>query len=205
MPIVLFGFKQWETWGGIQRNFGHLENGQGLNEGLTEYLAQKLCPKSEYVYNRGYVSFNISGVYAMEQVAIKQIAILYGEEKIIDAYLNNHDIDMPQEQYLELRTNFDYINEKESKIRNIYKGRSFEELSDVEQTDVLKATDNIEDIFIQSQQYFLENCLMEEIRTVSNLEQAEVLKEKLKQLNSLRINIRNNEKANYEKYNFAFI
>ena len=36
--------EQYETWWGIQRIFGQKEIGRGLNEGITEHLAQKLCP-----------------------------------------------------------------------------------------------------------------------------------------------------------------
>lgn len=82
----------WEEWCGILRYFGPSENGRGLNEGITEYLAQKLCPNinpdNKSIRDIGSISANVFGAYRYEQTIVNQIAILYGEDKIIDAYFN---------------------------------------------------------------------------------------------------------------------
>lgn len=201
----------YESYCGINRSYYIQEKnrfeeyGRGLNEGITEYLAQKLCLTDGYRYSSGKISFDVSGSYPMEQIMISQLAILYGEDKIIEAYLNNHDIDMPHEEYLEIREYFDFINDTDSHIRNVVKGRSYKDLSQEELEDVTLSRSKIENKFIDSQQFFLENCLINEINNINTLEQAEEIKIKLQRLNKLNITIEGNENANYDKYNFAFI
>ena len=190
-----------------EKRDGYEEHGRGFNEGTTEYLAQLICPTDKptvFEYNEK-IKFKNVGTYKMEQIAIKQLAILYGQDKIIKAYLQNEDIEMPELQYKNLRDNFDFINEKNSFIRNILAEREYKDLTDEWKAKIDDAKNNISDTFITSQQYFLEQCLSQEIDNMETKEQAEELREKLKQLNDLGIEIKGNEKANYEKYNHKFI
>lgn len=180
------------------------EKGRGLNEGITEYFSQKLCPESEYLYSEKGISFNISGSYPLEQIMIKQLAVLYGEDKIIDAYINNKDIDIPEEAYKQLRRSFDHIDEKDSHIRNKKQGRPWQELSPGERIEIMAVKENIADTFKETQQFFLENCILKEINNINTKEQALEFATKLRELNLLNIKIEGNEKANYEKYNLAF-
>lgn len=183
-------------------------SGRGLNEGTTEYFISKFYPNyyiETYTYSDKVNLLTDITNYSLEQVVVKQIAALYGEDKIIKAYLNNSDIEMPREQYMNIRENMDFITEKRTRNAHILKGREISELSKVEQIKVNMNYDVIEDVFIKNQEYFLEQCLNPEINKINTKQQAEELKSKLKELNSFNINIEGNENANYEKYNFRFI
>lgn len=194
-------------WSGIKKSANdrrYMELGRGLNEGITEYLVQQICPTAEYLYDKNGISFNIAGPYPMEQIMIKQLALLYGDDKIVEAYLNNHDINMPHEEYLELRENFDCINNWKTQIREISRGRRKTELSEEEHSQIAELKYDIAELFKQSQQFFLESCLAVEIEQISTLEEAEELSEKIRKLNSLNIKIEGNEKANYRRYVMMF-
>lgn len=179
--------------------------GYGFTEGATEYFTQQLLKGDSYRYNRNGISFKISGSYPLEQIMIKQIAILYGEDKVKEAFLKNQELQMPLEQYLELRDNFDYILKKEENIREIINQSANKKLSKKDEEKISDIEKNISDVFIESQIYFLEQCLDAEISNMNTLQEAEELKNKIKQLNGLDINIKGNERANYEKYIFKFI
>ena len=73
----------------IKRSGKEQFRGGGFNEGITEFLAQKILPTKKELYKRGGIEFNCAGAYALEQVFIKELAVLYGEENIIKSYLNN--------------------------------------------------------------------------------------------------------------------
>ena len=203
--------RQYEKYSGMQcwylqdGNKTWQEYGRGLNEGTTEWLAERLLSSEEYKYEYLDVSFMHSGSYPFEQVTIKQLALLYGEDKIIDAYLNNHDIEIPEKDFKLFRRVCDHINEQESHISNIRQGRKLDELSNDEQKKINDAQKNIADTFKASQEFFLEKCLTEKINEMSTKEQAFELGEKLRLLNSIEIKVKDNPKANYEEYNFRFI
>lgn len=198
------------------------EFGRGLNEGITEYLAQKICPTKSKKYSEYEgISFNIAGSYPFEQIMIKQLAILYGEDKIINAYLNNQDLDIPVEQYKELRKQIDHINEEDSHLRTL-KEKKKNTLTRKEKEEIRKSKSNIAITFAMAQQYFLENCLAEEIKNVSTSKEASELLRKLRALNSLDIKIDgaiqqihlggdaiidefDGIKGNYQKYNNMLI
>lgn len=183
----------------------HAQYGRGFTEGITEWLVQKICKIDEKVYKKRGISFFVKGSYPMEEAMINQIAILYGEDKVIDAYLNNHNIYMTHEQYEILCNFFDHINDKNSLKEEIQQKRKYAKLSAEEKDKVDAINATIDSLFTDAQQYFLEKCLEEEIKKMRTPEEAEELKLKLKQLNALQIKIEGNEKANYEKYNYMFI
>ncbi|MBQ7668345.1 MAG: hypothetical protein IJS47_03365 [Clostridia bacterium] len=183
---------------GIKRN----ENCRGLNEGITEWLTNKLLKGKTNEYTSFNVSFSIEGSYPMEQIMVKQIEHLYGKDMLIKAYINHENLDIPE--FRTIADAFDHIDAKDSYIRNIRKGRKMSELSDEEKEQIILAKNNLENTFVDAQKIFLSKCLKPEIERVSTLEEADELKRKLKELNAIDINASLTD-AKYEQYNDMFI
>lgn len=194
--------------------------GAGLSEGITEYLAQRICKGIEEPWVMNDISFNCSGSYVLEQTMVKQLVELYAEDNIIDAYLNNKDTSKTNKAHRKLIMYFDQILEihkseskldaelKELEEKNEKLDKKDEELEKrikEYEIELEKVQRNMTEKFKEAQQYFLETFLIKEINKITTIEQAQEMFLKLKNLNSLNIKIDGNDKANYEMYNFIFI
>lgn len=162
------------------------ESGRGLNEGITQWFTRKLTstlPPSVLV---GTI-LGIQGLkddnYPLEQAFVEELAILYGEENIIKAYLNN---------------DISFIVDEISKNSLISKPEmKFDDLK--ERLDVLNEIcssgsvgKELKNSFLENQQFFIDEFLDKEIElAMKSGDKAKIndIGEKLQKLLELDIKI----------------
>jgi len=66
--------------------------GQGLNEGITEYITQKHVPMPEDTFSQGNYSFKCSNSYPEETTIARELAILVGEDSMLADYFSKTPI-----------------------------------------------------------------------------------------------------------------
>lgn len=188
-------------------------NYTGITEGITEWLTNKLVPNLKYKYEYGKVSFNSKSIpYSFEEICVEQLAILFGDEMLIDAMLFNDiskivDKVSSRPDFDKYCRIFDEIN-KDSYFRDMVRKTNIKELSFETQEFIENDKNEIAEKFKNAQRIFLGKFLMTEIKTViksQDIAKLEELKEKLKKLNELNINIEGEKDISYEKYNILFV
>lgn len=192
--IQYMEFSETYRWG--KQDTKVYDVGRGLNEGITELLARKLV--DEKVIPKGDNVYNISGIdniemasYSLHQTLIKELAVLYGEDTIITAYLTN---------------NVDLIKDaiaSNSKIENVSK--TFDDFSDL--ADSLMEVDmalynnwgrkefrkELRKSFTETQEFFITEFLDKEIEVAMeshDITRIEEVKGKIEKLLDLNISIK---------------
>lgn len=187
-------FSETYRWG--KKDTKVYDVGRGLNEGITEWLAgklvgEKMLPKRNNVYNISGID-NIESVsYPLHQTLVKELAVLYGEDTIITAYLTN---------------NVDLIKDaiaSNSKIEDA--SQAFDDFSDL--ADSLVEIDmalynnwgrkefrkELRKSFTETQEFFVTEFLDKEIEVAMesrDLTRIEEVKGKIEKLLSLNISIK---------------
>lgn len=172
------------------------DKGRGLNEGITEWLAERLMGGNTYkselgVYEVCGINTSESNAYPAHQVLVKELAILYGEDVIIQAYLTN---------------NINLIKEAMANNPKIYNAsKTFDDFSDL--SDSLVEMDmaigknfvkkqfrkELRETFSETQDFFVEEILTKEIEVAlesQDIVKIEEVKGKLEKLLELNINIK---------------
>lgn len=160
------------------------ESGRGLNEGITQWFTRKLTSPPPPSVLVGMI-LGIQGIkndsYPLEQTFVEELAILYGEENIIKAYLNN---------------DISFIVDEISKNSLISKPEmKFDDLK--ERVDVLNEIDSsrvleLKNSFLESQHFFIDEFLDKEIElAMKSGDKAKIndIGEKLQKLLELDIKI----------------
>lgn len=189
------------------------EKYRAFNEGAVEWLTNKILPDDEHKYTSKGITFNTQGTYPFEQIQIRQLAALYGDEVIIDAIMKNdinkvREVVKEPEAFDEFVFLFDHINELKINISAMRNGRKTNELTEEEKTRIDRSENFICTNFKQAQSIFLEKILMSEIKDTINsrdINKLQELKLKMRKLNELKIHINGEKNINYEKYNILFI
>lgn len=169
------------------------EKRMGLSEGITQLLAERLIEKKESVnkfsaYDIIGINISESGSYALEKILVKELAILYGEDTIIRAYLTN-DINIIKNAIA-----------NNSKIEN--PDKTFEDFSDLADSlvemdssiDIRKENrKQTRDMFSTTQDFFVKEILTKEIEVALesyDIVKIEEIKVKIEKLLELDIDIR---------------
>lgn len=187
-------FSETYRWG--KKDTKVYDVGRGLNEGITEWLAEKLVNekvaiKENNVYDISGIDNIESASYPLHQTLIKELAVLYGEDTIITAYLTN---------------NVDLIKEaiaSNPKIENASK--TFDDFSDladslIEMDRVLNDSwgrkefrKELRESFAGTQEFFVTEFLDKEIEIAMeshDLTRIEEVKGKIEKLLALNISIK---------------
>ena len=166
---------------------------KGLNEGITEWLVGKLVGKKSRVnkvslYDVAGINHLEVGSYGLQQVLVKELVILYGEDTIIRAYLTN-DINIIKNAIA-----------NNSKIEN--PDKTFEDFSDLADSlvEMEMATDirkefrkEIRETFSRTQDFFVKEFLTKEVEVAlesHDIVKIEEIKVKIEKLLELHIDIR---------------
>lgn len=190
-------FNQYETTNMFRKaELDWYDTGRGLNEGITEWLAEKLV--GEKIKAEGLCVCNIMGIrnqegasYPLEQILVKELIILYGEETIIKAYLNN-DVSIIKGAI-------------EKNTQSEKAGDKFDEFSDLADSLVemdMSALGNIgskdfrkeyREVFSKTQDFFTEEFLTKEIEIAlesQDMAKIEEVKGKIEKLLELNIDVK---------------
>jgi len=141
---MLHAYTQTQTHCGVMRKRDQENNvsefGRGLNEGITEYIIEKILPSKQKLFLGIGFKFSCSGGYSMEQTIAKELAVLVGKENMLADYFSNTPINnMYKEIY-----KYDIHNE----ARNFSEGITFQHMDSSRKSlmEIMKQTDVINSI-----------------------------------------------------------